>query len=84
MPTLRALSEVESVDGAEVDGGYEYQVHARAQGQEAADLRPLIYQVARDQDWPVCELRREVRTLETVFSELTQGELDAVAAGGGE
>jgi ABC-2 type transport system ATP-binding protein len=84
MPTLKALPEVESVDGAEVDGGYEYQVHGRGQGKGTVDLRPLIYQVARDQGWPVCELRREVRTLETVFSELTQGELDAVAGEGGE
>jgi len=84
VPTLKALSEVQSVDGAEVDGGYEYQVHAQSQGEGAVDLRPLIYQVARDQDWPVCELRREVRTLETVFSELTQGELDAATSEGGE
>jgi ABC-2 type transport system ATP-binding protein len=84
MPTLKALSEVQSVEGAEVDEGYEYQVHARVRGEEMVDLRPLIYQVARDRDWPVCELRREVRTLETVFSELTQGELETVASEGGE
>lgn len=33
-------------------------------------LTPAIYALAREQDWPVRELRRDVRTLETVFNEL--------------
>jgi hypothetical protein len=44
--------------------------HVRGDG---VDLRPLLYEVARDRDWPLRELRREVRTLETVFGELTKG-----------
>jgi ABC-2 type transport system ATP-binding protein len=82
-PTLEGLREVRSVESVHVDGGNEYRVLA-AQDGDALDLRPLIYQVARDRDWPVCELRREVRTLETVFGELTQGELSAQATEGGD
>ncbi|MCB2181978.1 MAG: ABC transporter ATP-binding protein [Desulfobulbaceae bacterium] len=41
------------------------------------DLCPEIYQLARNEDWQLCELRREVRTLEAVFNTLVQegGEL---------
>jgi len=35
-----------------------------------ADLCPAIYGLAREEGWPVRELRRDVRTLETVFNEL--------------
>jgi ABC-2 type transport system ATP-binding protein len=34
------------------------------------DLCPAIYELAREHDWPLRELRRDVRTLETVFNEL--------------
>ena len=37
------------------------------------DLCPAIYAAARQMDWPVRELRRDVRTLETVFNELAMG-----------
>jgi hypothetical protein len=30
----------------------------------------MIYDLARKEDWPLRELRRDVRTLETVFNEL--------------
>lgn len=36
----------------------------------SADLCPTIYDVARQEDWPVRELRQDVRTLESVFNEL--------------
>jgi ABC-2 type transport system ATP-binding protein len=42
----------------------------RIRGSDGADLRPLVYELARDQSWPLRELRRDVRTLETVFNEL--------------
>jgi ABC-2 type transport system ATP-binding protein len=48
----------------------------RIRGSDGADLRPLVYELARDQSWSLRELRRDVRTLETVFNEL------ATAAGG--
>jgi ABC-2 type transport system ATP-binding protein len=74
--TLEALPEVQSVEVVQVPDGRAY--HVRGGG---VDLRPLLYQVARDRDWPLRELHREVRTLETVFGELTRGTVDLAAAG---
>ena len=42
----------------------------RIAGAERADLCPLIFDLARKQNWPLRELRRDVRTLEHVFNEL--------------
>jgi len=39
-------------------------------GRGDADLCPAIYNLAREEGWPLRELRRDVRTLETVFNEL--------------
>lgn len=39
-------------------------------GSEGVDLCPAIYDMARQHDWPLRELRPDVRTLETVFNEL--------------
>ncbi len=36
----------------------------------ADDICPQIFTLAKDNDWPLCELRRETRTLEAVFNEL--------------
>jgi ABC-2 type transport system ATP-binding protein len=77
VPTLEALPEVRSVEAVQVPDGRAYHVRG-----DDVDLRPLLYQVARDRDWPLRELRREVRTLETVFGELTRGTVDLAAAGG--
>ncbi|GBE52034.1 putative ABC transporter ATP-binding protein YxlF [bacterium BMS3Bbin14] len=43
---------------------------------QADDICPRIFTLAKDNDWPLCELRRETRTLEAVFNEL-------IAADGG-
>jgi ABC-2 type transport system ATP-binding protein len=67
LPTLEALPEVMGVESVAVSDGQEYRVRA----EDEEDLRPLLYRVARDREWHLCELRREVRTLETVFAELT-------------
>jgi len=77
VPTLEALPEVRSVEAVQVPDGRAYHVRG-----DDVDLRPLLYQVARDRDWPLRELRREVRTLETVFGELTRGTINLAAAGG--
>ena len=42
----------------------------RITGQQGTDLREDVYRLARSSGWPVRELRRETRTLETVFNEL--------------
>lgn len=43
----------------------------RVEGSQAQDLCPQIFSLAKQHDWPLHELRREVRTLESVFNELT-------------
>jgi ABC-2 type transport system ATP-binding protein len=63
---LRALPGVRSVDATWVADGHQF----RIRGSNGADLRPAIYELARDKNWPLQELRRDVRTLETVFNEL--------------
>jgi len=66
---LRNLSGVKDVKRSKSPGGYPlYRV--LGSGDEGADLCPAVYGVARDEGWPVRELRPDVRTLEMVFNEL--------------
>ena len=66
---LRKLARVKGVVATQTADGFpSYQVLGKpADGQ---DLTPAIYDLAREKNWPVRELRRDVRTLETVFNEL--------------
>jgi len=64
---LRTLSGVRGIEhGRTADGHPLY----RVLGMGDVDLCPAIYDLARGHDWPVRELRRDVRTLETVFNQL--------------
>jgi len=63
---LKALQGVRAVDVTQIPDGLEY----RVRGSDGADLRAAIYELARQKAWPLRELRRDVRTLETVFNEL--------------
>ena len=66
--SLRALNGVARVETAVgLDLHPAFRVKAKAGG---ADLCPAIYDLARREQWPLRELRRDVRTLETVFNEL--------------
>jgi ABC-2 type transport system ATP-binding protein len=66
---LRGLNGVKNVEQIKTPDGYPtYRI--RGQGDDEADLCPAIYNLAREEVWPVRELRRDVRTLETVFNEL--------------
>jgi hypothetical protein len=77
---LRTLPGVRSVLVSHIADGREY----RIRGSDGADLRPAVYKLARERDWPLQELRRDVRTLETVFSELaTASANDGTATGRG-
>jgi len=40
------------------------------EGKSKSDLTPQIYRLAAEKQWPVRELKRDVRTLENVFNEL--------------
>ena len=73
---LAALDGVRQVETVRSGDGASY----RIKGARGSDLRPAVYELAREQAWPLKELRREVRTLETVFNELAT----TVAAGGEE
>jgi ABC-2 type transport system ATP-binding protein len=63
---LKGLHGVQAVEATRTADGPAY----RIRGTNGADLRPGIYELAREQDWPLRELRRDVRTLETIFNEL--------------
>lgn len=67
----KALQQMEDVAGVQeersVDGFPAYRVLAK---DGANELPAAVYALTRQHDWPVRELRRDVRTLETVFNEL--------------
>jgi ABC-2 type transport system ATP-binding protein len=65
--TLRGLSGVRTIEAARSTDGFPA---FRVRGQQGADLCPALYELARAQGWPVRELRRDVRTLESVFNQL--------------
>lgn len=60
---VRNVKQIRSVDGHPA-------FHVLGLGADGVDLCPAIYKLARDQGWSLRELRRDVRTLETVFNEL--------------
>jgi ABC-2 type transport system ATP-binding protein len=63
---LAALPGVYAVESFPTPEGQEY----RIRGVNGADLRPAVYDLAREKRWPLTELRRDVKTLETIFNEL--------------
>lgn len=63
---LKALPNVTAVESAPTPDGAEY----RIQGGNGATLRTDIYNLAREKEWPLQELRRNAQTLETVFNDL--------------
>lgn len=74
---LRSLTGVDRVEGYKTGDGYPaYRVYATSR----ADLNPSIYQLASKQQWPLRELRQDVRTLEMVFNELAVGAKNEMTA----
>jgi ABC-2 type transport system ATP-binding protein len=66
---LRQLPGVKGVVAVESTDGYPaFQILGKPG--DGHDLTPAIYGLAVEKEWPVRELRRDVRTLETVFNEL--------------
>ncbi|MCL4294551.1 MAG: ATP-binding cassette domain-containing protein [Anaerolineae bacterium] len=65
--TLKTLKGVRQVEPMQTPDGYPAY---RIIGQNHTDLCPAIYDLARQENWPLRELRRDVRTLEAVFNEL--------------
>ena len=66
---LRTLGGVGDVERIGTPDGYP-SFRVKGQGDSSVDLCPAIYDLARENAWPVRELRADVRTLETVFNEL--------------
>ncbi len=64
---LKKLNGIHQIESLRTPDGYPAY---RVTGQERTDLCPAIYNLARQENWPVRELRRDVRTLETVFNQL--------------
>jgi ABC-2 type transport system ATP-binding protein len=64
---LRALEGVGDLEPTKSTDGYPAY---RILGQSETDICPAIYDLARQKDWPLRELRRDVQTLETVFNQL--------------
>lgn len=81
---LRGMAPAREVAACKsLDGYPAYRVLGKSDA--GARLTPEIYGLAREHDWPLRELRRDVRTLETVFNELaTEAEpvdADRIAVG---
>ncbi len=62
---LKAMGQVDAVEPFETADGY---LAFRVRSDR--DITPVIYEVARQENWQVRELRREVLTLETIFNQL--------------
>jgi ABC-2 type transport system ATP-binding protein len=65
-----ALSEIEGVEGLEIARSVDGYPAYRIRGAAEADLCPAVYAAAQRYQWPVRELRRDVKTLESVFNSL--------------
>ncbi len=63
---LQASDAIETVEHLRTPDGDEYRVLGAGQ----QDIRRDIFTMARTSDWPVRELRRDVKTLEMVFNDL--------------
>jgi ABC-2 type transport system ATP-binding protein len=72
---LAALPGVEGVERTQTADGDAY----RVRGGDGRDLRADVYALARDAGWPLRELRRDVRTLESVFNELVTATVERAA-----
>lgn len=69
LAALRAMPAVRNVEIFRSGDGFPgYRV--LGQSETGLDLCPAIYELARSRQWPLRELRRDVRTLEMVFNDL--------------
>jgi ABC-2 type transport system ATP-binding protein len=71
---IKDIQGVRAVEQGQTEEGYPM---LRVLGLEeggGAELCPAIYRLAADKGWPVREIRRDQRSLETVFNELATAE----------
>jgi ABC-2 type transport system ATP-binding protein len=64
---LQSLGSVSQVETFLTPDGYPA---FRIMGKKGAELNPEVFHLAAKENWPLRELRRDVRTLEMVFNEL--------------
>jgi ABC-2 type transport system ATP-binding protein len=64
---LQSLGSVSQVETFQTPDGYPA---FRIMGKKGAELNPEVFHLAAKENWPLRELRRDVRTLEMVFNEL--------------
>lgn len=64
---LQSLKSVSQVETYQTPDGYPA---FRIMGEKGAELSPEVFYLAARENWPLRELRRDVRTLEMVFNEL--------------
>lgn len=67
------MAEIERFDVSPVEGAFQRCAFTPANG---TDLRPLIYDLARERGWPLRELTRSRYTLEDIFMRVTRREED--------
>lgn len=68
---LNILGRMTGVEKAKISNETADRLSFAVTGQSTRDLCPDIFKLAKERDWPLCELRKEIRTLEAVFNELT-------------
>ena len=66
---LTAIKGVDEVENVSSDGGY---TRWRVASKHRSDLCPAIFEVVREHDWHIAELRLAPRTLEAVFHQLAE------------
>lgn len=69
--TIKILQGMSGVEKAGMSHETNEELSFVVQGGRGQNLCPEIFQIAKEMDWPLCELRKEVKTLESVFNELT-------------
>ncbi len=70
----KELAEISDVKSVTILDRREDRVSFRIHAGTPRDLCPQIYRVVKEHDWALTELKRDVRTLEAVFNELTTGQ----------
>ncbi|RME20783.1 MAG: hypothetical protein D6806_15795 [Deltaproteobacteria bacterium] len=67
------LKQLEQVTNVEVLSTGDGKSEVLVEGAADADLGAILFEQAKQNDWPVCELARNTRTLESVYRELSAG-----------
>ena len=63
------MPEVEHYDVSPLDGSF---MRCAITPKDGVDLRPSIYQIARDHNWPLRELTRSRHSLEDIYVKVTR------------